>query len=141
LVDVQEHSDLAQRRHPGLLMIELTLRAARGHAAQQAALDSWLDARRARGDERAAAVIAEGALLPLTAPPDIAVENIAAGCVCCVGYTVLRVALTRVVRRVRPEVLLLIIADDEHVQRVRTLLSSASWGVTFHTRGGADADE
>ncbi|HEU0203492.1 MAG TPA: hypothetical protein VFR86_24035, partial [Burkholderiaceae bacterium] len=82
--------------------IHFTLRVARGRAAQQGALDAWLDTRHAGGDKRAAAVIAEGALLPLVAPPDVAVEPVAAGCVCCVGLLTLRVTLTRLVRRRRP---------------------------------------
>jgi hypothetical protein len=111
--------------------VYFTLRVARGRAAQQAALDAWLDARYAGGDKRAAAVIAEGALLPLVAPPDLVVEPIAAGCVCCVGILTLRVTLTRLVRRRRPAVVLLLIAGGEHKARVRALLLSGELGVEF----------
>lgn len=113
------------------MTIELTLRVARGQAAQQAALDAWLDARRARGDQRAAAVVAEGALLPLAAPPDVVIEQIAAGCVCCVGSVMLRVTLTRLLRRARPAALLLLIAAGEHESRVRALLRNGELGIDF----------
>lgn len=108
--------------------IAVTLRAARGRSAQQAALDAWIDARRAAADGRRLAVIAEGAFFDLSCPAEVAVARLAPGCVCCVGEVPLRATLTRVVRMQRPDHLLVLIAADEHLDRVCRLLSSVPLG-------------
>lgn len=109
--------------------IAVTLRTARGQAAQQAALDAWIDARRAAADGRGLAVIAEGAFFDLSCPAGVALARLAPGCVCCVGEVPLRTTLTRIVRSHRPTELLLLIATDEHLERVRRLLAEARLGV------------
>jgi len=109
--------------------IAVTLRTARGRAAQQAALDAWIDARRAASDGRKLAVIAEGAFFELSCPPGVALARLAPGCVCCVGEVPLRTTLTRIVRSHRPAELLLLIAADEHLERVRRLLAEAGPGM------------
>jgi hypothetical protein len=106
--------------------VVVTIQARRGAAAQQAALRDWLAARAdvsSRNRERpVAAVIAEGAFTALTAPAGVVIEQIAAGCVCCVGQIALRVTLTRVLRQHRPTQLLLLLASGEHIDRVRRML-------------------
>lgn len=101
----------------------VTLRCARGARAQQAALDAWL----AGAPPAPRAVIAEGALFALAAPEDVAIERLAAGCVCCLGMVPLRVTLTRLLRR-RPRALLLLLAADEHVPRLRAQLAGGELG-------------
>lgn len=108
--------------------IAVTIRTARGQAAQQAALDAWIDARRAAADGRALAAIAEGAFFELECPADVALARLAPGCVCCIGEVPLRTALTRIVRAHRPHALLLLIAADEHLERVRRLLRAVPLG-------------
>jgi G3E family GTPase len=111
--------------------LELTLRAARGPAAQQAAIDTWLDLRRQRNDQRTAAVVAEGAFFALRTPPDVPLVRLAAGCPCCTGALPLRVALVRLARRARPQCLLLLVTDGAHAERVRTLAIGGALGLSF----------
>ncbi|MCX8006359.1 MAG: hypothetical protein N2688_15665 [Burkholderiaceae bacterium] len=111
--------------------VELTLRAACGPRAQQAAIDAWLDARRARADERTAAIVAEGAFFALHVPPSVALRRLAAGCPCCAGTLPLRVALARLWREVRPRCLLLLVAQPAHLPRLRTLARDGALGLAF----------
>jgi hypothetical protein len=108
--------------------LAVTLRVARGQAAQQAALDAWIDTRRASADGRALAVIAEGAFFELNSPAGVALARLAPGCVCCAGEVLLRTTLTRIVRAHRPAEVLVLIAADAHLQRVRRLLGELSLG-------------
>lgn len=96
-------------------------------AEQQAQLDDWL-AQSVRGRR---AVIAESGFLPLEAPADVPLARLAPGCVCCVGQVPLRVTLTRTVRAVRPDDLLLLLATADHLPRVRALLADGTLGVRF----------
>ncbi len=107
-------------------MTRLTLKVARGQAAQQQAVDAWSAA---TGGTRA--VIAEGAFFELHAPTGIAVERLAAGCVCCVGLVPMRVTLTRLLRAVKPDRILLLAGDDAHLARVRELATSGALGVAM----------
>lgn len=113
----------------------LALRVARGQHEQQAAVDAWL---KEHGDDEAAptgrAVVAEGAFFELDVPADVALERLAAGCVCCVGLVPLQVTLTRLLRRLRPRFLLLLLADVSHLDRVRALLASGKLGVSLEDR-------
>jgi len=105
--------------------VRVTLRRARGAQAQQRALDSWLAAAPAPR-----AVVAEAAFSALAAPPEVPIERLAAGCLCCVGLTPLRVTIARTLRAVRPRALLLLVASDEHLPRLRALLASGELGAT-----------
>jgi hypothetical protein len=96
-------------------------------SGQQARLDDWL-ARRASGRR---AVVAENALAPLQVPADVALARLTPGCVCCVGQVPLRVTLSRTVRAHRPDDILLLLASDGHLPRVRALLADGSLGVRF----------
>jgi hypothetical protein len=53
---------------------------------------------------------------------------VAAGCLCCVGLVPLRVTLTRLLRTVRPRSLLLLVATDDHLPRLRALLVAGELG-------------
>jgi hypothetical protein len=88
---------------------------------------AWLAAH--AGERRA--VIVEGAFVPLEVPDDVAVERLAGGCPCCLGQVPLRVALVRLVRALRPQALLLLLAGGDHAARVRALLADGSLGVRF----------
>jgi hypothetical protein len=106
--------------------VVVTIQAERGAAAQQAALRDWLatqaDLSYQDREQPVAAVIAEGVFTALSAPAGVVIEQIAAGCVCCVGQIALRVTLTRVLRKHRPTTLLLLLASGEHIDRVRRML-------------------
>jgi hypothetical protein len=100
----------------------LTLRCARGAAAQQAALDAWLVA----APGAPCAVIAEGALWPLQAGSAEIVQL--AACPCCLGAVPLRVALTRLLRQSRPRALLVLLASAEHLPRLRAQIEGGAFG-------------
>jgi hypothetical protein len=104
--------------------VRVSLRRAAGAQARQAALDGWLAAMPAAPR----AVIAEGAFADLAAPDDVTVARVAAGCVCCVGLVPLRVTLARLLRTVRPHSLLLLVAADDHLPRLRALLAAGELG-------------
>jgi hypothetical protein len=115
--------------------VQVFVVCARAAAAQQA-LDAWL----ANPQPAPRAVIAEGALFGVDAPADVSVVRLAAGCVCCLGLVPLRVSLTRLLRSVRPRSLLLIVASDEHLPRLRALLASGDLGrLELVELGPADA--
>jgi hypothetical protein len=97
----------------------------------QPAVDAWLVATSASRR----AILIEGAFSALDVPPGVAVTRMGAGCVCCIGQVPLRVGLTRMVRALRPEVVLLVLASGEHLARVRALLADGSLGVRFELDG------
>jgi hypothetical protein len=113
--------------------VRITLCRARGPAVQQASLEAWL----ATSPARPRAVIAEGLFSELAAPADVVVARLAAGCVCCLGLVPLRVTLTRLLRSVRPREVLLLVAADEHLPRLRAQLASGELGPL----GLVDADD
>lgn len=98
---------------------------AAGGVQQQ--VDGWL----ADHPQGARAVVAEGVFAAIEVPPAVAVARLAAGCVCCLGRTPLRVTLLRTLRASRAEQLLLVLASGEHLDRVRALLTDGSLGVRF----------
>ena len=106
--------------------VVVTIQARRSAAAQQAALRDWLttlaDLSCQSRERPVTAVIAEGVFTALAAPAGVVIEQVAAGCVCCVGQIALRVTLTRVLRKHRPTQLLLLLASGEHIDRVRLML-------------------
>lgn len=91
---------------------------------RQNAVDSWI----ALHPVGRRAILAEG-FGSFTAPDGIAVAGLGGGCVCCVGQVPLRVTLTRLMRAERPEHILLLLADDQHLPRIRSLLTDGSLGV------------
>jgi hypothetical protein len=119
--------------------VTIALRAARGAADQQREIDAWLartgsaardpkrDARQVASDGRELAIVAEGAFFELVAPAGVALTRLAAGCVCCTGWIPLRVHLQRAVRAGARSILLLV-ASDEHLPRVREMLGQSQLG-------------
>jgi hypothetical protein len=99
---------------------------------QQAALDRWLnDARSGAADERQRALVVEGPSFALQVPVTLAVQRLAAGCVCCVGQVPLRVALTRSLRGMaadQPRAVLLLIAQGEHLPRLAAQIERGELG-------------
>ena len=93
----------------------------------QAGVDAWL----AETAASRRAILIEGSFTALDAPPGVPVTRLGAGCVCCLGQVPLRVGLTRMVRTLRPDVVLLVLANGEHLARVRALLADGSLGVRF----------
>jgi G3E family GTPase len=105
--------------------------AAREAADRQRLLDRWV-----RDTEtRSRAVIVESGFGTLLGPDDVPVVRLLSGCVCCVGTVALRVALVRLLRISRPEDLLLILSDDAHLDRVRSLLADGTLGVRLAVDG------
>lgn len=98
-----------------------------GAGDAQGAVDAWLAA--TSGSRRA--VLIEGVFSALDVPPGVPVTRLGAGCVCCMGQVPLRVGLTRMVRALRPDMVLLVLASGEHLARVRALLADGSLGVRF----------
>jgi G3E family GTPase len=97
----------------------------------QPAVDAWL----AATSEARRAILIEGAFSALDVPPGVPVTRMGAGCVCCMGQVPLRVGLTRMVRALRPDVVLLVLASGEHRARVQALLADGSLGVRFELDG------
>jgi hypothetical protein len=86
----------------------------------------------ARHPQRSTAVILEGladANSPLIADPAQALQvlRIAPGCLCCTGNLVLRVTLNRLLRH-PPAQLYISLANAEHVDLLRAMLSGAPYG-------------
>ena len=90
-------------------------------------VDAWL----AEHPTGVRMIIVEGALVAINVPDDVPVTRLAAGCVCCLGQLPLRVTLVRSVRALRPEYVLLLLANGAHLDRVRALLADGSLGVRF----------
>jgi hypothetical protein len=93
----------------------------------QRTVDAWL----AAATPSRLAVVVEGAFGTLELPPEVPLTRLGAGCVCCLGQVPLRVGLTRMVRSVRPDAVLLVLAHGEHLARVRALLADGSLGARF----------
>ena len=109
----------------------LAVRVARGQRAQQEAIDAWLNATQAGAPAGGRAVLAQGAFFELAVPPEVALERLAAGCVCCIGLLPLQVTLTRLLRTFRPSSVLLLLTDASHIERVHALIASGKLGVTL----------
>jgi len=76
-------------------------------------------------------VLAEGAFFELAVPPQVALERLAGGCVCCIGLLPLQVTLTRLLRNRRPASILLLLSDASHLERVHALVASGKLGVSL----------
>jgi hypothetical protein len=109
----------------------LAIRVARGQKGQQAALDTWLAERPPDVVASGLAVLAEGAFFELAVPPEVALERLAGGCVCCIGLLPLQVTLTRLLRSRRPASILLLLSDASHLERVHALVASGKLGVSL----------
>lgn len=76
------------------------------------------------------AVVIEGAFIPVNPPSDVPLLRVAGGCVCCTGHLVLKVELTRLLRRFRPDrVLMLVAGDDDHIERFAAQLAAGELGI------------
>jgi hypothetical protein len=98
-----------------------------GDADVQRSVDAWL----AVTPAGRRAVVVEGVFSVLEVPADVPLTRLGAGCVCCLGQVLLRVGLTRMVRMVRPDAVLLVLSHGDHLARVRALLADGSLGVRF----------
>jgi hypothetical protein len=84
-----------------------------------AALAAWLA--RTAGARRA--VLVEGLAASVGLPEDLAISMLGPGCPCCLGLVPMRVALVRLLRQHRPQHVLLVLAGEAHLDRVRALLA------------------
>jgi hypothetical protein len=73
----------------------------------------------------------QGQLDTLLAHHAIPVIRIAAGCLCCIGNTVLRVNINRLLRH-RPERLFIGIATPDHLEQLRALLQNPPYTTWLH---------
>ena len=76
--------------------------------------------------ERWAVLTNEFGAVRLDAGPDVAVREVPGGCVCCTAQVSMRVALTRLMREVRPDRLLLEPTSAGHLANVLRLLREPS---------------
>lgn len=73
------------------------------------------------------ALIVEEGEARLEAPEGTTLEQLLPGCACCVGQLALRVTVARVLRRERPDALILELAPGTHRDAVERLLRSGSF--------------
>ena len=106
-------------------VVVTVIAAARTEQAAVAA--AWL----ARTAGASRAIVAEGAAIPLPAPPSVASIALGAGCPCCVGSVVLRAALTRLWRGHRPAHTLLLIDARRHLERLAERLLATPFGIAL----------
>ena len=105
----------------------VTLRAAATDADRNGATEAWLQS----VPPVPRAIVAEGVLLDRLALQDVPLVGLGAVCPCCTGLSVLRVVLARTLRRLRPEALLVLVAIEEHLPRLRRMLEDGELGVRF----------
>jgi hypothetical protein len=105
-----------------------TVRVAASNAERDTAIDDWLRATPAGAAPVRRAILAEGALFDGTGPEGVPFIGLAAGCPCCVGLLPLRVKLGRTLRDLRPEAVLLLLATEDHLPRLRRLLEDGELG-------------
>ncbi len=91
----------------------------------QAQIDMWLNSLLDTGPR---AIVVESAWINVNAPADVVLRKLSAGCVCCVGQVVLKVQLTQLLRQVRPQHLLLLLAQTEHLDRLYAQLQGGFLG-------------
>ena len=94
-------------------------------AAQAVAIQAWLMAH----PTGRRAILAEAGLQALDVPDDVMLVRLMAGCICCVGFVPMRVALVRLLRQAPPNELLVLVADGTHLERVRALLRDPGLGL------------
>lgn len=98
-----------------------------GGVDERRGVDAWLSSTSAKRR----VVVVEGFFSELDLPADVPLVRLGAGCVCCLGQVPLRVGLTRMLRSVRPDAVLLILSQGGHLDRVKALLADGSLGVRF----------
>jgi len=109
--------------------VHVSLRVAADAGTREAAVEGWLRAVPPDARGTAQLVLAEGALFdppPVQGVPVIGL----AGCPCCGGVT-LRVQLARALRQHRPARVLILLAGDRHLPRLRRMLADGELGVRF----------
>jgi hypothetical protein len=105
------------------------VRAAPTAAERDAAIAAWL--RETAAQPGARAVLVEGQLFSRDGPDGVPLVGLGAGCPCCTGLVVLRVTLGRTLRTTRPGNLLLLLAQADHLSRLRHMLASGELGLRF----------
>ena len=104
-----------------------TLVSGRPASAREAAIWSALQQELPEhgAPQRAALILeglADGKLATAEPSPELEIKRIAPGCFCCIGNLTLRVTLNRLLRNA-PARLFISIADDTHLQQIRSFLS------------------
>lgn len=97
-------------------------------AEQPAAIEAWL-----KSDPNGRrAILAEAGMQALAVPEDVALVRLMSGCICCIGQVPMRVALVRLLRQ-RPALddLLVLVAGETHLDRVRALLQEPGLGLNL----------
>jgi hypothetical protein len=109
---------------PAIVNVAIRIQAARAPDAVQAAVRAWL-AERGPGP---AAVLHEAGLAVPPLAAGVEAVPLLSGCPCCSGGPVLRAALVRVARRLQPSSLLVLLAQEEHADRLRRQVESGELG-------------
>jgi hypothetical protein len=115
--------------------LRATLRVAANDAERDSVIEAWLQATASGGERSRRVVFAEGLLFDRPGPHGVPIVGLTAGCPCCVGVLVLRVALGRTLRSVCPDAVLLLLAQAEHLPRLRRMLERGELGVRFEIDG------
>lgn len=97
-------------------------------AAQPAAIETWLKSH----PSGRRAILAEAGMQALATPADVELMRLMAGCICCIGQVPMRIALVRLLRQ-RPSLddLLVLVAGETHLDRVRALLQEPGLGLAL----------
>lgn len=73
----------------------------------------------------------------LTASADIVIARIASGCLCCSNNLIMRVNLNRLIQQ-QPKQLLISLATDTHLDKVKQFLTSSGYGQHLDLNGVID---
>ena len=110
----------------------------RGAPARRTRIESMV---RARPQDRHWAVLySSAAYLDVVGDPGLTVRSSGAGCACCIGQVAFRVALTRLLRDLKPDRVLIELPADEHLQRTLALLRDEWFVAVIAVEAIIDAD-
>lgn len=98
-------------------------------ATQRAMIDTWLAARPA--SDCWAVLTGSGWLdqesVPARGRAGVVIRRLPPGCACCIGNISFKVALSRLLREVRPDHLIIILAPNDHLDQVLAMLRGEYW--------------
>jgi len=93
-------------------------------AGAQALIDHWVPSL----EGGCAAVLYQAGLPQPKVPASVEAVPLWTGCPCCTGALALKVTLVRVVQRLKPSQVLLLLTRADHVERLRRQIQSGELG-------------